>query len=851
MPIKAAPNSQPGNIAYGYEGILYAADHGCNIINLSWGAPGAYSYTGQSVINYAVINKNAVIVSAAANSGIEEDWYPGAYENVLSVGGVDTVYSPTAGRVIDYKWDNSTYGHSVDINAQSTRIYLPIETGGYQTRSGTSFASPTVAGAAGLVKSKYPGYTAQQIMEKLRVTADVNDTFPETILYKEKMGKGTMNMYRALVDSVTPAVRMYSHLDANKFGTVLFSGDTITVSCKFRNFLASTSNTAVTMSSISPYVTMIDSVTSLGSMGTLDSANNYADPFTYYIDPNTPFNTILTFRLGYKDGSYNDYQYYDIYVNPDYVIMDSNQISLSVSNDAWLGYNLSGSGNGFKYRNKSLLYEGGLMIGRRPSKVSDCVRGVTSHDDDFDLIKSISFIQPQYNAQQEAKTIFADTVITQKIGVEVDQRAIAWNDTLNDKYIIIEYNIKNISGTAFDTLNVGIFADWDIGNSSNNRADYDPATKLGYVYETSSTGLYAGISLLTDDKPSCYSMDHSNAGGNNINPNSSSGFTTAKKMSTLSNGLARTQAGVYGSGNDVSHVIGAELYNIQINETRTVAFAMLAGNNAADVKSSAAAAYVRYKSYKTSPLPGVGNQNICQKNPVNVTIAPSNGTKFKFYNSLPAVNPVFAGGSYTISGISQTDTVYVTGADSVFESNPVPVYITFPTVQAGFAFQPDSLDLSNGHSVFFVNQSQNENSVQWDLGDASTSTGEIFLHNYNNPGNYNIKLKATDAFGCIDSLTKTLKVYSLTTSLNSPMENGIGIYPNPVGNHLTVKIELNQQQPVSFLIMDMLGKEIDRVDKAEIQSGTFDLDFSSIPQGIYFIKFTIGEKTYLRKFIKE
>jgi serine protease len=854
MPLKAAADAQGSSIAYGYDGIMYAADHGCNVINLSWGGPGSYSVTAQTIINYAAINKNVVIVAAAGNSGLEEDYYPASYDNVISVTGVDTVYSPTAGKVIDRKWGivvGSTYNYDVDICAQSTRVFSTLASGGYATGSGTSFASPLVAGAAGLVCAKFPSYTAQQVIERLRVTADVIDTFQENLQYKEKLGKGRMNMYRALTDSTSPAVRMYQNAASGKYGSTIFSGDTVNVKCKFRNFLAATTNVSVTLSTSSPYITMLDSTTSLGVIATLDSANNNTDPFRFYVHPDAPLSLVVTFRLGYQDGSYNDYQYFSIYMNPDVLTIDTNQVTLSIASDGHLGFNSTGLGEGVIYKNKSLLYEAGLMIGKRPGKVSDCVRNYYGQDNDFSVIKSVSFVTPQYNASQYSKAVFADTAISQKIGVKIDQRSFAWAGAPNDKYIIVEYNIKNISGATLDTLNVGIFADWDIGAAYDNKADYDPSTKLGYVYEAVSGGLFGGVSLVTDDKPSCFSMDHGNVGGNNINPNAYPGFTTAKKLAVLDQGIGRAQAGgIY--GDDVSHAIGAELYNIQANETRTVAFAVMAGDNATDIKNSAAAAHTKYKSYRTSALPTVSNQQICHKGPVNVTIDPGNGTKFKFYNSLPAITPVFVGSSYTITNVSNADTVYVTGADSLFESSPVPVYITFYNLlKADFVFNPDSLDLSNGNSVFFANQSQNASSIVWDLGDGSASTSGSFLHSYNAIGNYTIKLIASGAFGCTDSLTKVLKVYSQVTGISAPMENGIGIFPNPVGNQLNVRMEFNQQQNVSFSIMDMLGKEIAGVSDANIQSNTFQIDFSSIPQGIYFIRFNIGDKTYLRKFIRE
>ena len=48
------------------EGIKYAADHGCQIINCSWGGGGSSQF-GQDIINYATINKNALVVCAAGN----------------------------------------------------------------------------------------------------------------------------------------------------------------------------------------------------------------------------------------------------------------------------------------------------------------------------------------------------------------------------------------------------------------------------------------------------------------------------------------------------------------------------------------------------------------------------------------------------------------------------------------------------------------------------------------------------------------------------------------------------------------------------------------------------------------
>jgi subtilisin family serine protease len=63
---------------------VYAADHGCNIINCSWG--GSFSgETGQDAITYATINRNCLVLASAGNSSIDESSYPASYQYVTSV----------------------------------------------------------------------------------------------------------------------------------------------------------------------------------------------------------------------------------------------------------------------------------------------------------------------------------------------------------------------------------------------------------------------------------------------------------------------------------------------------------------------------------------------------------------------------------------------------------------------------------------------------------------------------------------------------------------------------------------------------------------------------------------------
>ena len=63
-------------------------------------------------------------------------------------------------------------GPQVELAAPGASIYSTYKGGSYATLSGTSMASPHVAGAAALVLATHPGFTPDQVKSKLQATAD-------------------------------------------------------------------------------------------------------------------------------------------------------------------------------------------------------------------------------------------------------------------------------------------------------------------------------------------------------------------------------------------------------------------------------------------------------------------------------------------------------------------------------------------------------------------------------------------------------------------------------------------------------------------------------------------------------
>ncbi len=186
MPIKTTYNTAPPNTIYkGYEGITWAADHGANIINCSWGGSGG-GIVGQTVINDAW-GKNAIIVAAAGNNNNTTMFYPAAYVNVISVASTD---------IADMRSGFSTYGTWVDVSAPGSDIYSLIPFNGFASSGGTSMASPLVAGLLGLMKSANLALTNVQLINCLLTSCDNIDL--QNPAYIGRLGAGRINAYKAL-----------------------------------------------------------------------------------------------------------------------------------------------------------------------------------------------------------------------------------------------------------------------------------------------------------------------------------------------------------------------------------------------------------------------------------------------------------------------------------------------------------------------------------------------------------------------------------------------------------------------------------------------------------------------------
>lgn len=129
-------------------GIKVAVDLGALVINMSLGSPidpedPHADAPHRAVVRYATA-RGCVLVAAAGNSGQRQEFYPAALPEVVAVGSVDSEGSRSR---------FSTYGPHVALCAPGEGI-VGVGRRGYQVSSGTSFASPYVAGAAALLVAR-------------------------------------------------------------------------------------------------------------------------------------------------------------------------------------------------------------------------------------------------------------------------------------------------------------------------------------------------------------------------------------------------------------------------------------------------------------------------------------------------------------------------------------------------------------------------------------------------------------------------------------------------------------------------------------------------------------------------
>ncbi|MCU0234274.1 MAG: S8 family serine peptidase, partial [Thermoanaerobaculales bacterium] len=284
LPTSASNSSSDGSIERGLASVVYLAENGADVINMSWGSS-VTSQLQREVMAYAQ-GLGSLLVTSAGNERTSSLQYPSALPGVLSVAAVNST-----DRLTSY----SNFGLSVDVAApggdglRGLRSTIPS---GYGSKQGTSMASPIVAGVFALVKSLHPQWSNQRLIEQVLGTAAEIDGLNAG--FEGQLGHGRVDAFSAVDGSPSsdpPELRLQvmavTVADDTGDGS-LEPGEGAALRVTLRNFnqLGGSQSLALRLVSDSPFVDVLEAevLTPIGA----DEELELAAPFTIEVAAGAP-----------------------------------------------------------------------------------------------------------------------------------------------------------------------------------------------------------------------------------------------------------------------------------------------------------------------------------------------------------------------------------------------------------------------------------------------------------------------------------------------------------------------------------------------------------------------------------
>jgi subtilisin family serine protease len=253
--------------------LVYAADQGADVVNMSFGSVGDEPAVLRMALKYAH-NQGVVLVASAGNEGIDAaEVYPASNPYVICVGA-----SVSSDRRVYF----SNWGGRVDLAAPGSDIIslrcagtaltgsgnLAGEDKLYIRASGTSMAAPHVAGAAALVLSRQPELTPEGVLARLIAGAALLSPGGETTLRDGRafpFGAGRLDLPRALESEAGLAVLLHSYEVLGGDGDgVPESGERVRVRVSLRNAGRNLEQATAELEAVAPGVIVTESQASTG-----------------------------------------------------------------------------------------------------------------------------------------------------------------------------------------------------------------------------------------------------------------------------------------------------------------------------------------------------------------------------------------------------------------------------------------------------------------------------------------------------------------------------------------------------------------------------------------------------------
>ncbi len=570
-----------------------------DVINHSWGIPGV----GCENLFYNLIDNSEALgivnIFAAGNegAGVEKIRNPAnrAIDSLdcFAIGNIDHNSELVA--------TSSSRGPSIcplgaikpNVSAPGINIRSTSISGFYVTRDGTSMSAPHVSGLVALLRQKNPNATVDEIK-----FAILNSALPMgQVVPNNDIGWGVIDCVEALKlispVNATPNVSVYAFDHPQ-----IAAGDNVVGTVVLENRGASVSAVNAVIVGTNGALQVISGSASFGTIAEGDTVRA-GTTFEVAVADTVSAGTFLPIDLEITGTGYIDTVKLYFMVEPklsrSFVTHNVGNIEFTLSNFGTFGLG-DGSffpigGSGFLYKSgPDDLFEGGLMIGQNFQNVADGIRNSAEEPDgDFGVLPSgnIVFVNPKAGVSQQSFSSFSDSRLVNPLGLEIDQTSLAFDYAPYKDFIILQYLITNRSGATLNNIYVGLYMDWDVRSFNSNSGGYELGDQFAWIgyFDGFAYSDYRGLKVLQPSTNSVYTELGDSAYFSSAAQPNDDGFTELEKIGALANGFSGTET-FKAVRKDLIQVVTAKI-SLADNQTDTVTFALLAGDNYSEIQAAA------------------------------------------------------------------------------------------------------------------------------------------------------------------------------------------------------------------------------------------------------------------------